>query len=1244
MAFKSIFFIMKFLKEIKLLLLNFILVFFSIGFPILVYPQQPENVFIVIIDGLRNDEGFEAESLYLRHIWNDLRPQGTIYRRFWNRGWTATTAGHNTIACGVRQIVRNNSGTQQDIRPDQPTFFEYFRKTFGLPESTAGALMGKGNCRCVDFSLDPSYGENYKGFLRYNAADTTVSNWVHRTMDSLHPRLLYINLREVDGAGHSGNYDAYIAAIRTADSIVYEFWKHIQAIPPYTDTFYKNKTVMIVTTDHGRHDDAHGGFSAHGKWDHGCRDLMFLAIGPGIKQNTVINDIDRDHIDIVPTIGYILGFPTPLAEGDVMTEIFSPEFSPNKPKFFPVVSPFSHEWNLSNNSGFSREPELTITKNGTLHLVWMDKTNGKWEVYYRKSTDQGRTWTPTRILFDFPNKDSVMWFAKIAGDDSLIVSAMGYAKVGQFIDSLPPYRIDTTFIWYPWIATSVDDGNSWHITSLPDSNMGSYAAPVAVKNGRYSIAYWLCGKFNYERTKEGLNFNWRNAGGNWQTLDSTRRVINKKFHSISLIDDGNYFHIAGCCLQAGDEDWEIGYWRSRTGDSWTTVWITRDTGSDVYFDYDPALIKDSFGNLHLVWARKPDVGGTWQIQYTKSTDNGITWSNFRQITFSPAGAWKPKIAVRHETLFVFFEDYRDGEPKIYYTMSPDLGTTWSIEEPIAGAIARNPSVAIDSNKIYIAWQDYRDGNWEIYFKYLPFSSPRHDVGPFRLINPPSRCLPEDSIIPQAMISNYGDVFETFKVYLTIQPSYFDSAIVTVAPEDSLIVTFSTIWQAAFGTYPFKLWTTLRNDENQTNDTIIGTIEVVGDSWVQLKNIPLGSRSKKVKGGGYLTYCADQNLIYALKGNNTNEFYAYDLNTSEWLTKESIPYYPNGRAKRVKSGAALCYDGNRYIYVTKGNNTTEFWRYDTKADSLDTVWKPLPSVPELPSGKKLKGGTGLAFVTKGSDHYIYLLKGSKTTDFYAYHIEGDSWILTLPQAPQGPNHKGFLIGSGMVKVGNALYALKAYFNELYRYDLAADTWQKNPISIMPFVGRSNRKKKVKDGASLCSDGVNYIFAFKGGNTTEFWQYLINEDTWIQNADLPFGPDNKRVKSGGALIFAKGRVYALKGNNTLEFWQYTPKPIISLKTKIEKNGSLKAAEDALGALSLIISYNPARKIIRIKYLSTNTANSHWKIFDATGALRWQTRISNQQNVLEIPITNFASGVYFLKVENPAFVLSQKFIIRR
>jgi hypothetical protein len=89
--------------------------------------QTPENAIIVIIDGLRHDEGFGAGAVNMPHLWNDLRPLGTVHSSFWDRGWTATTGGHTTILSGVRQIIRNNGGNEQDIRSFDPLVFEYYR-------------------------------------------------------------------------------------------------------------------------------------------------------------------------------------------------------------------------------------------------------------------------------------------------------------------------------------------------------------------------------------------------------------------------------------------------------------------------------------------------------------------------------------------------------------------------------------------------------------------------------------------------------------------------------------------------------------------------------------------------------------------------------------------------------------------------------------------------------------------------------------------------------------------------------------------------------------------------------------------------------------------------------------------------------------------------------------------------------------------------------------------------------------
>jgi hypothetical protein len=52
----------------------------------------------------------------------------------------------------------------------------------------------------------------------------------------------------------------------------------------------------------------------------GNQQLIFFAIGKGINKGYV-SDILRKEIDIVPTIGKLMGIRTPDVSGNVMTEI-----------------------------------------------------------------------------------------------------------------------------------------------------------------------------------------------------------------------------------------------------------------------------------------------------------------------------------------------------------------------------------------------------------------------------------------------------------------------------------------------------------------------------------------------------------------------------------------------------------------------------------------------------------------------------------------------------------------------------------------------------------------------------------------------------------------------------------------------------------------------------------------------------------------------------------------------------------
>ena len=264
-----------------------------------------QNVIIVVMDGARYSETFGADSLYIPHIWNQLRPLGTIWTNFYNDGLTKTDPGHATIASGVWQYI-DNKGI---IRPEQPTVFEYFRKYTKASENATAVVVGKQKLDILTYSTHPDYGAEYKAPSFISSTDTSVMNDVKKVISLHHPRIMIINLPNVDGAGHSGNWSNYLQAIHIADSLIWNLWQTLQS-----NSLYRNTMTLFVTNDHGRHDTAHGGFKEHGDTCEGCRHILCLAVGRGFP---VYRDIShrRTQCDIAPTVGELLSFPTPYSIG-----------------------------------------------------------------------------------------------------------------------------------------------------------------------------------------------------------------------------------------------------------------------------------------------------------------------------------------------------------------------------------------------------------------------------------------------------------------------------------------------------------------------------------------------------------------------------------------------------------------------------------------------------------------------------------------------------------------------------------------------------------------------------------------------------------------------------------------------------------------------------------------------------------------------------------------------------------------
>lgn len=307
-------------QQTLILALAIAIFFLSIGFfcrpnPPVANEKQAHlpdrSFFLVMIDGPRYSETIGSPSSIPR-LWNELKPQGTLLRGFRNTGPTLTCPGHLAALTGGWQSV-SNDGSSRSVAP---TVFEYYRKKYGTIENSCVVFSQKEKLKVTTHSYSPEYGEGYQATFKTGASDLLVFRDLIDTLKKERPRLVLLNLASPDIAGHGNKWYGYLKAIEECDQMLYELWNFLQS-----DPFYQNKTNLIMTNDHGRHlNGVRDGFVSHGCACEGCQLLSFFAIGPDIKKDQFL-PTQHTLIDICPTIGFLMQFETPYAQGQIIEQI-----------------------------------------------------------------------------------------------------------------------------------------------------------------------------------------------------------------------------------------------------------------------------------------------------------------------------------------------------------------------------------------------------------------------------------------------------------------------------------------------------------------------------------------------------------------------------------------------------------------------------------------------------------------------------------------------------------------------------------------------------------------------------------------------------------------------------------------------------------------------------------------------------------------------------------------------------------
>jgi hypothetical protein len=296
--------------------------------------SRPKNLFIIILNSIRYDDAFgDKRHLYIENTWEKIRPYGTLCKNVYNNSVTLPIPAQSVLLTGV---FPGNTGNLPELL--SPTLFEYYRKQSGVLQNKILFAVSDSSFAALACSNNADYGKAYAPDIMVKEKGDTDENAVYRKTAAFikehHPSLVVLSLTTgksinhhltekeclalsrglKDACGTAEFMNMYYEGIILNDMIILDLWEKMQ-----TDEFYKDNTVFLVVSSQGRHTSD---YTSYGDDCEGCRRLMFLIAGPGVRKN-YISGKKRDLIDVLPTIGKLMGIKTEQATGNIMNEVIS---------------------------------------------------------------------------------------------------------------------------------------------------------------------------------------------------------------------------------------------------------------------------------------------------------------------------------------------------------------------------------------------------------------------------------------------------------------------------------------------------------------------------------------------------------------------------------------------------------------------------------------------------------------------------------------------------------------------------------------------------------------------------------------------------------------------------------------------------------------------------------------------------------------------------------------------------------
>ena len=437
----------------------------------------------------------------------------------------------------------------------------------------------------------------------------------------------------------------------------------------YNTTYYWK----IVATDN------HGASTEGTLWDFGTEAEAAPGAWSEDKRLTEDDDIDSR-------------LPAVAINGNSVYVVWTDHRDGNDEIYFKKSSDSGITWGsdvrLTNTSKASDYPDITVSPNGHIHVVWRESHGNPqpWQVHYMRSEDGGNTWVDVKQLTAYSASYIYHYcIPAITSDNNRLYLVWHDNREGGWHN--PYYKIST------------DGGTTWSAdTRLSNERISSQSPSVASDgSGGVQVVFTSTnGATTNSRIYYKKSLNWGSIWGSDVRLCSGSGTSSAP----SVAVDGNNVQVIWMCDCDKTGSYELYYRKSSDrGTTWgSEVQLTETDGNSSCTSGFNKVIAVVGEKVCVVWMDQRD--GNWEIYYKESTDGGATWSDDVRLTDDPATSYCPDIAATTDEIQVVWQDERDGNYEIYYKRSGS-GVTATIKGDLNGDGTLTPADAMIALEIAV---------------------------------------------------------------------------------------------------------------------------------------------------------------------------------------------------------------------------------------------------------------------------------------------------------------------------------------------------------------------------------------------------------------------------------------------------------------------------------------------------------------------------------------------------------------